>query len=103
MGAAGVAAGRPFGVTSAYIAAIDQGTTSTRCMVFDVDGRVVALDQREHRQLYPRPGWVEHDALEIWHNVQAVTCGALDRAGLSRADLAAFGITNQRETTVLWE
>ncbi len=90
-------------VTSAYIAAIDQGTTSTRCMVFDVDGRVVALDQREHRQLYPKPGWVEHDPLEIWHNVQAVTRGALDRAGLSRADLAAIGITNQRETTLLWD
>ncbi|OLE29341.1 MAG: glycerol kinase [Actinobacteria bacterium 13_1_20CM_3_71_11] len=90
-------------MTSAYIAAIDQGTTSTRCMVFDVDARVVALDQREHRQIYPRPGWVEHDALEIWHNVEAVTRGALDRAGLSRADLAAIGITNQRETTLLWD
>jgi glycerol kinase len=72
-------------------------------MVFDVDGRVVALDQREHRQIYPRPGWVEHDALEIWHNVQAVTRGALDRAGLSRADVAAIGITNQRETTLVWD
>jgi glycerol kinase len=91
------------GVTSTYIAAIDQGTTSTRCIVFDVDGRIVALDQREHRQVYPRPGWVEHDALEIWHNVQAVTRAALDQAGLSRADLAAIGITNQRETTLLWD
>ena len=90
-------------VRSAHIAAIDQGTTSTRCIVFDVDGRIVALDQREHRQIYPRPGWVEHDAAEIWHNVQAVTRGALDQAGLSRADLAAIGITNQRETTLLWD
>jgi glycerol kinase len=90
-------------VTSRYVAAIDQGTTSTRCIVFDARGTIVALDQREHRQFYPRPGWVEHDAAEIWHNVQAVAQGALDRAGLSRADLAAIGITNQRETTLLWE
>jgi glycerol kinase len=90
-------------VTSRFIAAIDQGTTSTRCIVFDGGGRVVAVDQREHRQLYPRPGWVEHDAAEIWHNVQAVTRAALDGAGLSRADLAAIGITNQRETTLLWD
>jgi glycerol kinase len=88
---------------SRYLAAIDQGTTSTRCIVFDQAGRVVALDQREHRQIYPRPGWVEHDAAEIWHNVQAVTRGALDNAGLSRADLAAIGITNQRETTLVWD
>ncbi len=88
---------------SRYLAAIDQGTTSTRCIVFDQGGRVVALDQREHRQIYPRPGWVEHDAAEIWHNVQAVTRGALDNAGLSRADLAAIGITNQRETTLVWD
>jgi glycerol kinase len=90
-------------VTSRYIAAIDQGTTSTRCIIFDATGQIVALDQREHRQLYPRPGWVEHDAAEIWHNVQAVTRAALDAAGLSRADLAAIGITNQRETTLLWD
>jgi glycerol kinase len=86
-----------------YIAAIDQGTTSTRCIVFDGAGRVIASDQAEHRQLYPRPGWVEHDPTEIWHQAQRVTRGALDRAGLSRADLAAVGITNQRETTLLWD
>ncbi|HKT03232.1 MAG TPA: glycerol kinase GlpK [Rugosimonospora sp.] len=90
-------------MTSRYIAAIDQGTTSTRCIVFDSDGRIAALDQREHRQIYPRPGWVEHDAMEIWHNVGMVTRAALDGAGLSRADLAAIGITNQRETTLLWD
>jgi glycerol kinase len=90
-------------VTTRFIAAIDQGTTSTRCIVFDAEGRIVALDQREHRQIYPRPGWVEHDAAEIWHNVQSVARGALDDAGLSRADLAAIGITNQRETTLLWD
>ena len=86
-----------------YIAAIDQGTTSSRCIVFDADGAIVAIDQREHRQSFPRPGWVEHDPMEIWHHVQAVTRGALDRAGISRADLAAIGITNQRETTILWD
>ena len=90
-------------MTSGYIAAIDQGTTSTRCIIFDFDGEIVALDQREHRQIYPRPGWVEHDATEIWHNVQLMTRSAMDRAGLSRADLAAIGITNQRETTLLWD
>src|SRR5688572_7442942 len=86
-----------------YILAIDQGTTSTRAIVFDADGAIVALDQREHRQSFPRPGWVEHDPVEIWHNVQAVTTRALDQAGLSRADVAAIGITNQRETTILWD
>jgi glycerol kinase len=90
-------------VNSRYIAAIDQGTTSTRCIIFDADASVVSVDQREHRQLYPKPGWVEHDASEIWHNTEAVVRGALDRAGLSRADLAAVGITNQRETTLLWD
>ena len=86
-----------------YIAAIDQGTTSSRCIIFDPAGSIVAADQAEHRQFYPQPGWVEHDPTEIWHQVQAVTRGALDRAGLSRADLAAVGITNQRETTLLWD
>ena len=86
-----------------YIAAIDQGTTSSRCIVFDPDGSVVAVDQREHRQIFPRPGWVEHDAMEIWLNVQSCVRGALDRARLAASDLAAVGITNQRETVVLWD
>jgi glycerol kinase len=86
-----------------YVAAIDQGTTSSRCMVFDRDGRTVAVDQREHRQIFPRPGWVEHDAAEIWLNVQSCVHNALERAGITRADLAAIGITNQRETTLLWD
>jgi len=90
-------------VNSRYIAAIDQGTTSTRCIVFDADATIVSIDQREHRQLYPRPGWVEHDAAEIWHNTEAVVRGAVDRAGLSRADITGVGITNQRETTLLWD
>jgi len=86
-----------------FIAAIDQGTTSTRCIIFDASGAVVSRVQREHQQHFPRPGWVEHDAREIWHTAQAVTLGALDAAGLSTGDLAAFGITNQRETTLLWD
>ncbi|MCC8453749.1 glycerol kinase GlpK [Streptomyces rochei] len=86
-----------------YVAAIDQGTTSSRCIVFDRNGAVVAVDQREHRQIFPRPGWVEHDAYEIWSKVQAVIAGALARAGLRADQLSALGITNQRETTVLWD
>ncbi|MEW1693635.1 glycerol kinase GlpK [Streptomyces sp. NPDC091265] len=90
-------------MTIRFVAAIDQGTTSSRCMIFDQDGAVVAVDQREHRQIFPRPGWVEHDASEIWTTVQGVVAGALDRAGLRAEQLSALGITNQRETTVLWD
>jgi len=86
-----------------FIAAIDQGTTSSRCMLFDAAGVIVAVAQKEHRQIYPRPGWVEHDAMEIWATVQAVIAAALAKAGASAADIAALGITNQRETTVVWE
>ena len=88
---------------TAYVAAIDQGTTSTRCMVFDHGGRVVSVHQLEHEQIFPRAGWVEHDAVEIWNNTQAVTAGALARAGLTPADIVAVGITNQRETALVWE
>jgi glycerol kinase len=95
--------GRETGAVSRFIAAIDQGTTSSRCIVFAADGTIVGQAQREHRQSFPRPGWVEHDATEIWHNVRTVVAGALDRAGISPAELAAFGITNQRETTLLWD
>ncbi|WP_327170789.1 glycerol kinase GlpK [Streptomyces sp. NBC_01336] len=90
-------------MTIRYVAAIDQGTTSSRCIIFDQDGAVVAVDQREHRQIFPRPGWVEHDASEIWTTVQDVVAGALERAGLRADRLTALGITNQRETTVLWD
>ncbi len=90
-------------MTAQYVAAIDQGTTSSRCMVFDAAGAVVATAQKEHRQIFPRPGWVEHDALEIWANVETVVGQALARRGLATADLASVGITNQRETTLLWE
>ncbi len=86
-----------------YAGALDQGTTSTRFMVFDHSGQVVAMDQKEHEQIFPRPGWVEHDAAEIWRRSQEVTEGALARAGLAASDLAAVGVTNQRETTVLWD
>ena len=86
-----------------YIAAIDQGTTSSRCIVFDVDGRIVSVEQKEHEQILPRPGWVEHDAAEIWTNVQEVVSGALEKARITRSDVLALGITNQRETTLLWD
>ncbi|MFH8790317.1 glycerol kinase GlpK [Streptomyces roseoverticillatus] len=90
-------------MTGPYVAAIDQGTTSSRCIVFDREGRAVGSDQREHRQIFPKPGWVEHDAAEIWAKVQAVVAGALAAAGLQAGELSALGITNQRETTVLWD
>ncbi|GAB2781434.1 glycerol kinase GlpK [Streptomyces daliensis] len=90
-------------MTDKYVAAIDQGTTSSRCIVFDHDGAIVAVDQREHRQIFPKPGWVEHDATEIWSKVQAVVAGALAKAGLRADQLSALGITNQRETTVMWD
>ncbi|MGH3974914.1 MAG: FGGY family carbohydrate kinase, partial [Pseudonocardiaceae bacterium] len=86
-----------------YVAAIDQGTTSTRCLVFDHDGRVVSADQREHRQHLPRAGWVEHDAREVWTNTREVVAGALARADLTAGDIAAVGIANQRETAVVWD
>jgi glycerol kinase len=86
-----------------YAAAVDQGTTSTRFMIFDHAGNVVAIDQREHEQIYPKPGWVEHDALQIWERTQQGIDGALKKGNISPADIAAVGITNQRETTVLWD
>ncbi|MEO9189764.1 MAG: FGGY family carbohydrate kinase, partial [Acetobacteraceae bacterium] len=85
------------------IGAIDQGTTSTRFIIFDHAGAIVASAQREHRQITPRPGWVEHDPAEIWEATQAVIVEALQAGGLSPRDLAAVGITNQRETTLLWD
>jgi glycerol kinase len=86
-----------------YIGAIDQGTTSTRFMVFDRAGRIVAVAQKEHEQIFPKPGWVEHDAEEILRRTQQVIDEALEQRGLCPTDLAAIGITNQRETTVVWE
>src|SRR5580693_3504574 len=86
-----------------YIGAIDQGTTSTRFMVFDRAARVVAVAQKEHEQIYPQAGWVEHDPLEILRRTEEVIAKALNQRGLRGSDLAAIGITNQRETTILWE
>jgi glycerol kinase len=86
-----------------YIGAIDQGTTSTRFMVFDRSARIVAVAQKEHEQIFPKPGWVEHDPLEILRRTEEVITEALGQRGLRASDLAAIGITNQRETTVLWE
>jgi len=90
-------------VTKEYVAAIDQGTTSSRCIVFDADGTVVSVAQREHRQIFPQPGWVEHDAEEIWANVEFVIREALAVESITAEQLAAVGITNQRETTLVWE
>ena len=86
-----------------YIGAIDQGTTSTRFMVFDKAARVVALAQKEHEQIFPRPGWVEHDALEILRRTREVIAEALAQRNLRAEDLAAIGITNQRETAIVWD
>jgi glycerol kinase len=84
-----------------YAAAVDQGTTSTRFMVFDHGGQVVSIDQKEHEQIYPKPGWVEHDPMEIWQRTQEVIRAGLDK--IKAEDIAAVGVTNQRETTVVWE
>ena len=90
-----------------YVAAIDQGTTSTRFMIFDHGGNVIAVDQKEHKQIYPKPGWVEHDPLEIWERTCEVMEGALakisDQYSVTSDQIAAIGITNQRETTVVWD
>jgi glycerol kinase len=90
-------------MTGAYVASIDQGSASSRCMLFDQRGRLVSMAQKEHRQLFPRPGWVEHDGEEILGNVLQVVGEALQKAGLKLADLVALGIANQRETTVVWD
>src|SRR5215831_18603943 len=87
---------------SKWLASIDQGTTSTRCIAFDAGGSILASAQKEHRQIYPRPGWVEHDAVEIWRNTEEVISQALRQSKLAVRDCAGIGITNQRETTVVW-
>jgi glycerol kinase len=88
---------------ASYVAAIDQGTTSTRLILFDRDARIVAVDQREHEQIHPRAGWVEHDPAEVWRRTREVIGGALADAAIEAGEVAAIGITNQRETTVLWD
>jgi glycerol kinase len=86
-----------------YAAALDQGTTSSRCMIFDHGGNVVAVEQLEHEQIYPKPGWVEHDANEVWQRCRQVMDSALQKAGASGGDISGLGVTNQRETTVVWD
>ena len=88
---------------TSYVAAIDQGTTSTRCMIFSHSGEVVAVDQKEHEQIFPKAGWVEHNPEEVWANTREVTAGALAKADLHADDIVAIGITNQRETAVVWD
>ncbi|HEX2099471.1 MAG TPA: glycerol kinase GlpK, partial [Candidatus Synoicihabitans sp.] len=89
--------------TPRYVLALDQGTTSSRAIVFDRAGRTIAVAQKEFRQSYPKPGWVEHDPLEIWASQSATAAEAMSQAGLTARDLAAVGITNQRETVLVWE
>src|SRR4051794_16502038 len=86
-----------------YVASLDQGTTSTRCMLFDHGGKVVSVAQKEHEQIYPKPGWVEHDANEIWSRSQEVIEEAMQSAGASKDDIAARGIPNQREPALVWD
>jgi glycerol kinase len=85
-----------------FIGAIDQGTTSSRFMVFDRFGKIISIAQKEHGQIYPKPGWVEHDPVEIWRRVKEVITEAMEAKGLRPSDLSGIGITNQRETTLLW-
>lgn len=86
-----------------YVGAIDQGTTSTRFMIFDHAGKVIGVDQKEHEQIYPKPGWVEHDPVEIWERTKEVISGAMKKSDVRTEDIEAVGVTNQRETTVVWE
>ena len=90
-------------VNDKYVLAIDQGTTSSRAIVFDHKGTIVSVGQKEHEQIFPRAGWVEHDPKEVWANVRSVVADALSKAELNQNDIAAVGITNQRETTVVWD
>jgi glycerol kinase len=90
-------------MTERYVMSVDQGTTSTRCILFDHGGRLVSVTQREHKQHFPKPGWVEHDALEIWRNLERIAPEAVAQAGATPGQVAALGIANQRETTVLWD
>ena len=86
-----------------YILALDQGTTSSRSIVFDRTGSIVSVAQKEFKQLYPKPGWVEHDPYEIWASQNATLSEAISKANLNATDIAAIGVTNQRETTVVWD
>ena len=87
---------------ASYLGAVDQGTTSTRFIIFDKNGAIIGLSQMEHDQILPEPGWVEHNGAQIWENTRTVIGQALKKADLTGSDLAAIGITNQRETVVAW-
>src|ERR1700742_3424953 len=86
-----------------YVAAIDQGTTSSRLILFDKDGRIQNVDQKEHEQITPQAGWVEHDATEVWRRTREVIAGAMASSDAEAGDVASIGITNQRETTGVWD
>ena len=88
---------------SKYIMALDQGTTSSRCVIYDNKGRICSMQQKEFEQIYPKAGWIEHNPVEIWSSQLAVAMEAMVMAGLSASDIEAIGITNQRETTIVWE
>ena len=90
-------------MSETYVGSIDQGTTGTRFMVFDHGGNVVTQAYEKHEQIYPEPGWVEHDPMEIWENTKLVINKALDKEGLDADQLEAIGVTNQRETTIVWD
>ncbi len=85
-----------------YVMAVDQGTTSTRAIIFDQGGNIITSAQKEHEQVYPKAGWVEHDPMEIWNTTREVLRGAIDKAEVKESDISALGVTNQRETTVVW-
>lgn len=86
-----------------YIMALDQGTTSSRCILFDKAGNICSMAQREFEQIYPKPGWVEHNPMEIWSTQYAVMSEAMALVGAKPKDIAGIGITNQRETTIVWD
>ena len=88
---------------SKYIMALDSGTTSNRCIIFDKDGNICEMAQKEFKQYYPKPGWVEHNAEDIWSGQLSVAVEAMAKMGLTASDIAAIGITNQRETTIVWD
>ena len=86
-----------------YIMALDQGTTSSRCILFDKKGNIISMAQKEFEQIYPKAGWVEHNPMEIWSSQLAVATEAMAKVGADASDIAALGITNQRETTIVWD
>ena len=86
-----------------YVMALDQGTTSSRCILFDHSGKICSVTQKEFTQIFPKPGWVEHDAEEIWDTTLEVSRAAIRKLGITAADIDSIGITNQRETTVIWD